>query len=133
MVGIQAPKLVQVLLGAAAELLLERLFQHPGAHREFAAELLENRLHHRGSVFRCSTGKPRMKRRQLRALAKVIQTAILHLQESDLFEVRVHHSPTAAQIFVEAVFGEVGEHLPDLLRRGSVRIEFRILGDVGHA
>jgi hypothetical protein len=43
-----------------------------------------------------------------------------------MLQVRLHHAPAPAQVFVEPVFGEVCEHPPHFLGRWRLRVEFGI-------
>ena len=48
---------------------------------------------------------------------KRLQSAVADAEQSDVFQVRLHHAPAAPQVFVKAVFGQFGEDPPDVLRR----------------
>src|SRR6266516_4812565 len=62
--------------------------------------------------------------------AEWLQSPIPHPQEADMLQVRLYHTPAPAQVFIEPVFGEVGEHPPHLLGRWRLRVEFGIARDV---
>ena len=47
-----------------------------------------------------------------------------------MLQVRLHHAPAPAQVFVEPILGEFSEHAPHLLSRRRLRVEFWIARDV---
>lgn len=62
---------------------------------------------------------------------QIFQSTIGNGEQSNLFEVRMHEPPAAPQVFIQAIFGQLGERLPHRFRRRRRRIELTVFRNVG--
>ena len=76
--GVEAPKLVEVLLGATAQLLLHRFLQHTATDRQLSAELVEHGADQLFSLRRRAT-RQRLTETPMRILrTQVFQPSVAH-------------------------------------------------------
>ncbi len=130
---IQSPELVEMLLRSSPDLLLVHLLQAAARHCQFATELIENRPNERLPPCYRQPGHARMKTPASPVGTHVFQSPIAHAKQADVLQVRLDDPPAAAEIFVEPALCQVGERVPDILRRAGLRVQLGVAGDVPEA
>jgi hypothetical protein len=129
---IQTPEVVEILLGPAAHLLLVGPHQAATGNSQLAAELVQNGADQAFPLRGREGGDDGMKLPSGIVRAKGFQAAIADPQQTDILKIRLHHAPSAPQIFIEAVFGKLGKYAHDLGGGRGIGIKFGILADIAH-
>src|SRR5208282_1683197 len=60
--------------------------------------------------------------------AEGLQATVADAEQPDVFEVGLHDTPAAPQVFVEAVFGQFGEGAENVRGSRGLRIQLRVPG-----